>query len=416
VDLAYQPTINLSTCNPFEVSVLAREAAEIPAAAGRQLANTDAIAEVVRRLRDRPPRFVVTCARGSSDHACTYGKYLIETTIGLPVASVGPSIASTYGRVPKLDGALFVAVSQSGRSPDLIELTTAARKSGAIVLGIINDTASPLAATCDVVIPQHAGEETAVAATKSFVCSCLAFLQLVASWRAIDAVRGADGSANDPAAPIAIGRITELDLAVPGNVTRVAREAAARFAIIDRVATAADDAVEESAMLRRAVDTAPSALAAAAALDWSSAFAALANVTNLYVLGRGVGLAVAQELALKLKEVCGLHAEAFSTAELKHGPLALARPGFPVIALAQTDRTEPSVRETVAQLVGLGCDVASTLPADGARLLPTVPDVPAVLAPLCQVLAAYLALPGLARARGFDPDRPPHLAKITRTR
>lgn len=329
-------------CKAFDVT-LASEAAESAAGAARQISTIGpALDDLVRRLRLRPPAFMVTCARGSSDHAATYGKYLLETTVGCAVASIGPSIVSTYGRTPDLAGALFVAVSQSGKSPDLVQLTTAARAAGAIVVGLLNDTTSPLAAECHVVLPLCAGEERSVAATKSFLLSCLAFLQLAARWT--------------------------------------------------------DDVA-----LHTAVERAPDALAAATALPWSLDHLATAN--SLYVIGRGVGLSAAHEIALKLKETCRLHAEAFSTAELRHGPIALVEPGFPIIALAQDDRTRPSVLETVAHLEQLGAAIT------------TAPDVdaPAVLAPLCHVLRCYLGLPALARARGLDADAPPHLAKITRT-
>ncbi|MBA3541197.1 MAG: SIS domain-containing protein, partial [Deltaproteobacteria bacterium] len=165
-------------------SRLAREAAEAASGARRQLADCQGrITELARRLHARPPALVVTCARGSSDHAATYGKYLIETTVGQLVASVGPSVASLYGRpLIGFEGALFIVVSQSGRSPDLIELTSAARAGGALVVGMLNDEAAPLAAHCDVVIPLCGGEERSVAATKSFLLSGLAFLQLAAAW------------------------------------------------------------------------------------------------------------------------------------------------------------------------------------------------------------------------------------------
>ena len=328
------------------VSQLARDASEAAAGAARQLATTgDALTEIARRLRAHPPAFVVTCARGSSDHAATYAKYVIETTTRHVVASVGPSIVSTYGVAPALDGALFLAISQSGKSPDLIELTVAARAAGALVVGIVNDAASPLAAECDIVLPICAGPELAVAATKSFLLSCFAMLRIVAHW--------------------------------------------------------ADDAA-----LHDAIAHTPDALTAAAALDASPALLPLATATNLYVLGRGVGLAAAFEIALKLKETCRLHAEAFSTAELRHGPIALVGPQFPILAVRQADRTASSVDEALAHVTSLGATVS---------LLPAV-DAPAVIAPLCQLQAFYLALPALAAARGLDPDAPLHLSKVTRTR
>ncbi len=311
------------------------------------------LAELARRLHAKPPPLVVTCARGSSDHAATYGKYLLETTVGRAVASVGPSIASRYAAPLGLADALFVAVSQSGRSPDVLELTEAARRAGAIVVGMVNDEASPLAALCDVLLPLCAGEEKSVAATKSFLLAGFAFVQLAAAWT------------GDPA-------------------------------LADTAARA------------------PDAFAAACALDWSAALASLASATSMYVVARGTGLGAAAELALKLKETCGLHAEAFSAAEVLHGPVALVGPGFPVLALGQPDATEAGTREVVARLVGMGAAVSSTIAVAGATELPTA-AAPVLLAPLCQVQTCYLALPALAAARGLDPDQPRHLRKITKT-
>ncbi len=338
-------------------SQLEREAREAAAGARRQIATCAApLAELGHRLRATPPPFVVTCARGSSDHAATYGKYVLETTVDRIVASVGPSVASLYDRTPRgLAGALFIAVSQSGRSPDLLELTDTARRAGALVVGLLNDPTAPLADRCDVVVPLCAGPELAIAATKSVLLAGLAFVQLAAAW-------------------------------------------------------------SQAPELHAAVAQLPDALEAARALDWAPAFAALAGAHDLYVLGRGLGLGAAQELALKLKETCRLHAEAFSTAEVLHGPLALVGPGFPIVALGHAgDPTEASMRATLARLVALGAGVISTLDVDGAVTLPTL-DVPAILAPLVHLQAAYLALPSLATCRGLDADLPLHLTKVTHTR
>lgn len=335
---------------------MAREAAEAAAGAARQIETcADRLTSLGDRLRAFPPSVIVTCARGSSDHAATYGKYVLETTVGRVVASVGPSVVSTYGRVPVgLEGALFIAVSQSGRSPDLLQLTTAARTSGALVVGLVNDEGSPLAQLCDVVLPLCAGEERSVAATKSCLLAGLGFLQLAAAWT------------HDPA-------------------------------------------------LRDAVAQTPDALAAACALDWLPALTPLASATNLYVVGRGVGLGAALEVALKLKETCRLHAEAFSSAEILHGPLALVGPGFPVLALAQQDETAHATREVIEKLVALGAAVSTTLDIAGTTLLPTVAEIPSVIAPLCQVQSFYFAVARLAAARGLDPDAPHHLHKVTKT-
>jgi len=336
-------------------SAMAREAAEAPAAAARQIARCGAgFAELGTRFRRSPPRFVVTCARGSSDHAAAYGKYLIETTFGRAVASVGPSIVSVYDVPLALDGALFVAVSQSGRSPDILRLTEAARKGGALVVGFVNDESSPLPDLCHVSLPLSAGPETSVAATKSYILSCLAFLQLTAHW------------SNDAA-------------------------------------------------LRDAVEALPDALEAACKLDWWPALQTLEQITNLYVIGRGLGLGAALEMALKLKETSRLHAEAFSAAEVMHGPLALVRPGFPILALGQNDETAEGTREVVSRLAGMGASVLSAVDVPGTTPLPTVAGVPSVLAPLCQIQSFYMAVWRLALARGLNPDAPQNLRKVTET-
>jgi len=325
-------------------SKLVREAREAAAGAREQLTRCAPIFEqIAERLRTAPPPLVVTCARGSSDHASTYGKYVLETTVGHLVASVGPSVASMYKRAPVgLRDGLVVAVSQSGRSPDVLELTAAARRAGAFVVAMVNDESSPLAGACDVLVPLCAGEETAVAATKSFLLAGLAFVQLAAAWSG-------------------------------------------------------------DAALRAAAEALPDALDEACTRPWG--LQAVASARSLYVVGRGVGLGAAQEIALKLKETCRLHAEAFSTAEVLHGPVALVEPGFPVIALEQADATETALREVVDRLRSMGAQIVA----------PPSTTCPSVIAPLCHVQSFYLGLPTLAARRGFDADAPQHLTKVTKT-
>jgi glucosamine--fructose-6-phosphate aminotransferase (isomerizing) len=334
---------------------MAIEAAQAADAAALQIERCGAgIKELGERLRRSPPRFVVTCARGSSDHAAGYGKYLIETHLGRAVASVGPSVASVYGTDLDLRDALFIAVSQSGRSPDLLRLTETARRGGALVVGIVNDETSPLPDLCDISLPLCAGPEISVAATKSYILSGLAFLQIAAHWS--------------------------------GD--------------------------EE---LHRSVAGLPAALAAARELDWSPALDRLVDTSSLFVIGRGVGLGAAQEIALKFKETCRLHAEAFSSAEVMHGPLALVGPGFPVLALSQDDESAAGSRAVVERLVSLGAAVMSTAGETGTVPLPVVQGCPAATMPLCMVQSFYMAVHRLAKARGIDPDAPNHLRKITET-
>ena len=342
------------TPRPLPAMVL--EAAESAEAARRQIERCGPLFHALgERLRSLQPRFVVTCARGSSDHAAAYGKYLIETGIGLPVASIGPSVASLYNAPLQLDGGLFIAVSQSGRSPDLLRLASAAQASGAYVVSFVNDETSPLASQADLFVPLCAGKEASVAATKSYLTSALAFLQLAAHWR-------------------------------------------------------------QDAGLLAAVAALPDTLAAAARLDWAPALQRLATLPGFYVIGRGLGTGAANEIALKFKETCRLHAEAFSAAEVIHGPLELVRPGFGALALTQDDRTLESSRATIRRMVDLGAKVLATA-ADmtGVVPLPVLPGLPPEVAPLAAVQSFYMAVPNLAAMRGLDPDAPSNLKKVTET-
>jgi glucosamine--fructose-6-phosphate aminotransferase (isomerizing) len=321
------------------------EAAEAPAAVARQAAQAGpAIARVAGLLRRLSPRLIVTCARGSSDHAATFAKYLIESRTGLPTASAAPSIASLYGRRPRLEAALFVAISQSGRSPDLVATAEAARAGGAFVLALVNADNSPLGEAANEVIPLCAGPELSVAATKSYVATLAALVSLVGAWTEDEA----------------------LTAAVAGLPERLER---------------------------------------AWAFEGWSLVDLLAEAQSAYVIGRGLGLGVAQEAALKLKETSRLHAEAFSAAELRHGPLSLVGPDFPVVAFRQSDATAAGTDELLTDLGRLGARVLA---------LPLA-DAHPVVQPILQILSFYRAAHELSIARGLDPDRPVHLAKVTET-
>jgi glucosamine--fructose-6-phosphate aminotransferase (isomerizing) len=336
-------------------TLLFREAAEASAVVRRQLdRNRQAARELGERLRARPPRAVVTCARGSSDHAATYAKYLIEIRTGTVVSSAAPSVSSVYQATQHLRDCLFLAISQSGRSPDLVASAEAARRAGATVVALVNDEHSPLARGSEFVFPLCAGPELSVAASKSFIASLAGVLQLVSAWT------------GEPA-------------------------------------------------LQRCESEAPELLAQAWELDWSPALELLRGAENLFVIGRGLGLGIAQEAALKLKETCGLHAEAFSSAELRHGPVALVGRGFPVLAFAQADETRPDVDSLARELVGVGARVllaGSQVP--GALTLPAIRAHPAI-EPLLLIQSFYRFANALALSRGRDPDRPPHLRKVTET-
>jgi glucosamine--fructose-6-phosphate aminotransferase (isomerizing) len=341
-----------------EQSLLFAEAAEAAAVADRQMAGLDAPMRALgERLRDLDPPLVLTCARGSSDHAATFAKYLIETRALTPVASYAPSISSLYGTPwRKLKGTLFLAISQSGQSPDIILSARAAREAGALVVAICNDPLSPLAEAAEVTLPMLAGPERSVAATKTFIASLFAILQLVAAWT-------------------------------------------------------------DEEELHSAVAAVPQILRQAWQLDWSPAIPALAGAQNLYVLGRGLNLGIAQEIALKLKEACGLHAEAFSAAEVRHGPMALVGPAFPVLMLAPGDEGQAAFGQVAGDFLGLGAPVVMAgAEQPGAVTLPTLPGLHPAVAPLAAIQSFYRLVPGLSLARGLDPDHPPHLRKVTETR
>ena len=305
-------------------------------------------------LRKLNPRAVITCARGSSDHAATYAKYLIETHAQVLTASAAPSVSSVYGVTQDVRGCLFIAISQSGRSPDLLASVASAKASGATVLALCNSADSPLMAAADLVIELNAGPEKSVAATKSYLASLAAIARLVAAWK-------------------------------------------------------------EDAQLKAALAQLPDLMDRSWTLDWSAALPELESAENLYVVGRGLGLSAAQEVALKCKETCGIHAEAFSSAELRHGPFALLRKGFPALLLAQHDGTRPGIEALAVELARRGVPVLlAGAHAAGSVSLPSV-EVAAELAPILLVQSAYRMIASLAVRRGLDPDRPPHLHKITET-
>ena len=337
-----------------------REAAEAADVVARQFAaNEGVLSALAADLRRRPPPFVATCARGSSDHAATYAKALFETRLGVVTASVSPSVGSVYGVRQQLRDALFIAVSQSGKSPDLLRNIEAAREAGARVVALVNVADSPLAALADVAVPLHAGPERSVAATKSYLASLSAILQLSALW------------AGDRALLDALARL-------------------------------------------------PDAMREAWRCDWTSLQTGLVPAHNLFVLGRGLGLGAAQEAALKFKETCGLHAEAYSSAEVKHGPMALVGPGFPVLILAQPDETEAGTLALADEFRARGAQVwvASRRGNADAGLGGSLPVAEAphpACAPLLLVQGFYRAVNALSLRRGYDPGAPPHLNKVTET-
>jgi glucosamine--fructose-6-phosphate aminotransferase (isomerizing) len=341
---------------PEAQSQISIESREAPGIVRRQeAALAGPVKALVKRLKAKPPQLAVTCARGSSAHAAIFAKHSIERHLRIPVADAAPSIVTVYRRPLKLKGQLHLTISQSGRSDDLIEQTRAAKKAGALTVGLINDVESPLAGICDVVLPLGAGEERSVAATKTFIATLSAILRLSAAWG--------------------------------GNSS-----------------------------LKRALASLPESLERASELDWSASFAALSSATNMMTIGRGPTLGIAAEAALKLKETCLLHAEAFSSSEFLHGPVSLVTKNFPILMFMPSDDAAAALRKLEADLRRKGAAVFATDGNASMGRLPAAtsghPEIDAV----CLIQTFYAMLARLARLRGGDADNPRHLTKVTRTR
>lgn len=279
------------------MSHMAREAAEAPQAVARFLDhNASALTELGRRLRDAPPPFVLTCARGSSDNAAGYFKYITEILQGVPCASIGASVVSIYGSQLKARGAVCITISQSGKSPDIVALQDAAKQAGATTVALVNVEQSPVALRADVCLPLHAGDELSVAATKSFIVSCAAGAAIVAHW---------------------LNRPSLLD----------------------------------------AVKRLPDTLERASRINWTPFTDFAARSPSLYVLGRGPSQPIAAETALKLKETSAVHAESYSVAEVMHGPWELMRDGFPVLVYAPDDAAFSLTQDAVENMRLAGAQV-----------------------------------------------------------
>src|SRR5271170_2281722 len=336
---------------------MATEIAESGAVAHRQLtANAAPTAKLAAALRARKPSFAVTIALGSSDHAALYLKHLLELKAARACALLGPSLASLYHAPLRLADAVAIAISQSGRSPDIVAMQRAARDQGAVAIAMVNDEDSPLARGADALLPLHAGAERSVAATKSMIASLVAGASLVAHW-------------------------------------------------------------SEDSELLSALAKLPSILDLSSAAPPSAAVETLAKAASLFVVGRGATHAVAAEAALKLKETSAIHAEAFSSAEVLHGPAGIIGPGFPVLAFAPADAAREGFFDALDRLASFG---AAPLVVDyeaHARWQTVVAlgGGQPLLTPIVALHAFYRVAEATARRRGRDPDQPPHLMKVTET-
>jgi len=328
-------------------TIMEREAKQAPEIIENQLNTNQAQAQAIgEKLRRFDPKMVMIIGRGSSDHAGVFGKYLIEIEAGVPTFAAAPSVASVYGKQLKLEQALVIVISQSGRSPDIIAQAEMAKAAGAYCVALVNDESSPLKDIVDDLLPLKAGAEISVAATKSYLATLSALLQMTAYWT-------------------------------------------------------------ENQDLIAALDTLPSVLQAIVDSKPQLTAASINGVSNMVVLGRGLGYAVSKEMALKLKEVSSIHAEAFSSAEFLHGPVTLVEQGLAILNCAVNDESAVSHQEQIDEVGLRGADLV--------HLRQTDPEVHPRLAPLVVLQRFYLDVAKVAVSRGFNPDEPKGLKKVTKT-
>jgi glucosamine--fructose-6-phosphate aminotransferase (isomerizing) len=334
-------------------SWMRREIEETPTAVARFLGEQELAVEMIAAAaRARELRFAVVCGRGSSGHAGTFLGYLLGTQAGLVAAEASPSIVSVYQRPLALEGALFVLISQSGRSADLVAMTKTARLAGAFTVAIVNDPDSPAARVAEAVLPTLAGEERSVPATKTTINAMVAGAMLVARL--------------------------------------------------------ADDGP-----LREALQRLPARLTGALALDWSALTHAWHGAVNACALGRGYSLAIAQEIALKLAETARLPTLAYSSAAFMHGPRAALTADMPTLILRQDDETANVTDSLISALEADGH--APFVCGGDHQSLPWLGDDHPAADVVAMLATAYSAIESLARARELDPDAPAGLSKITHT-
>ncbi|MFM0390832.1 SIS domain-containing protein [Paraburkholderia phytofirmans] len=320
-----------------------------------QLSDTSRVEALAAKLAQQPRHVALTVARGSSDHAASYFASLTMSRLGVPVASLPMSVATLQQAPLQVRDQLALAFSQSGKSPDLVGTMEALRQAGALTVAAVNVSGSPLADACEFELPLVAGPELSVAATKSYIAMLSISAQLVAHW-------------------------------------------------------------QKDAELLAALKTLPEALRAAGKLDWSAAVEELRGIERMIVIGRGLGLAIAQEAALKLKETSGIQAEAFSSAEVRHGPMELIDRDYPLLVFAPRGPEQAGLLQLARDMKARGARVLLAAPADVPEAtLPLATTAHAALDPIAAILSFYVMAAGLAAARGRNPDAPRHLNKVTET-
>ncbi|MER7108622.1 SIS domain-containing protein [Streptomyces sp. NPDC000229] len=342
--------------------IMSGEMAEQPAVLRRILEQgAPAIRTVARAIAARGPRFVLLTARGTSDNAALYAKYLLEIRLGLPCGLTSMSTTTAYGAKPDFTDVLVITVSQSGGSPDLVASTKAAREAGAVTLAVTNNADSPLAAVSEHHIDILAGPERALPATKTYTASLLALYLFV------EGLRGDGGGASARAVPDLAAQVLDRRSEV--------RALAGRYRFAER----------------------------------------------MVIISRGYGYPTAKEAALKLMETSYIPALAYSGADLLHGPLAMVDNISPVIAVVPDGKGGEALQPVLDRLRGRGADLVVIGPrpqveaASAGFVLPTE-GLPEELQPILEILPLQLLAHEVTIARGQDPDAPRALAKVTETR
>lgn len=347
-------------------TLMEHEARETPQKIALQFSqNEDVITKLCQALHENPPQYAITIGRGSSDHACTYVKYLLETQLGLVTASAAPSVVTVYRANLRLQNALVIGISQSGQSPDLCTMMEVASQSGATTVAIVNQPKSPLAKIAKFVIPMHVGEENAVAATKSYIGALTAVAQLTAL-------------------------------------------------------------LTQNKQLVEALKKLPEILTAALQDHrWQQVIEEFKTIDRTFVIARGFGFPIAQEAALKFKETAGIQAEAFSAAEIMHGPFALVKKGHPFLLFTQPDQTLESILNLSKKIKQLGSksflvaqqNIVTATEKDSlaSQIIQLPNSLHPILDPIVTIQAFYPMVAQLATIRGYNPDAPDNLKKVTET-
>ncbi len=344
------------------LSLMEQEALEAPRVLAAQFqANQVLLTELVKKIRAADIKIAVTIARGSSDHAATFAKYLLEAHAGMIAASAAPSVYTLYQKKLPVKNCLVIGISQSGASPDIAEMMQSMRTAGALTVAFVNETDSALSRAAEFVVPLLAGKEQAVAATKSYLATLGALIHFVAL-------------------------------------------------------------LTDDKKLLQVLSELPLSLERASQENWSQVMSEYQQVHNTFVVGRSFSFPIAQEAALKFKETTKIHAEAFSGAELLHGPFALVEKNFPLMVFAQQDASFIGIQNIMQRALELGARVFLASPglntkglSEQVMSLSMPPSLHPICDPLMIIQAFYRMIAQLSLARGLNPDAPFNLTKVTKT-